>query len=128
MTATDPNRLRETLARRERAIAILAGLLVALAAALVFVLTRGRSSGGFSVQNALQDEGVHGRVVEELVQRGQGLWDTHNDPEVGRVLRVATRGGIGFIDARGELVIPPRDNFLDLRDFSEGLAPVQVYR
>lgn len=111
MAATDPDRLREALARRERTIAVLAGLLVALAGALVFALARGRSSGGFSVQNALQDEGVHGRVVEELVQRGQGLWDSHNDPDVGRVLqpRLRERESFGSRVSSNRLGLRERD-------------------
>jgi hypothetical protein len=38
--------------------------------------------------------------------------------------RVAFYEGIGYIDKQARVVIPPR--FLDNRDFSEGLARVQI--
>ena len=42
--------------------------------------------------------------------------------------RVATADGLSFIDREGFLLMAPNPYFLELREFSEGLAPVQVYR
>ena len=41
--------------------------------------------------------------------------------------RVATRYGLTFIDSLGRQLFNPRANFFELRDFSEGLAPVEIY-
>ncbi|MEL7020645.1 MAG: WG repeat-containing protein [Bacteroidota bacterium] len=40
--------------------------------------------------------------------------------------RAAFREGIGFIDKAGYLRIAPKRNIVDVRDFSEGFAPVQL--
>ena len=42
--------------------------------------------------------------------------------------RVATENGMTLIDRDGNLLMPPNPYFLELREFSEGLAPVQVYK
>jgi hypothetical protein len=42
--------------------------------------------------------------------------------------RVATRNGMTLIDRSGDLLMPPNPDFLELQEFSEGLAPVQIYR
>ncbi len=47
------------------------------------------------------------------------LWDYKNG-----VARVIDRNGIGFVDLNGELVINPQ--FIDVKDFSEGLARFQI--
>ncbi len=41
--------------------------------------------------------------------------------------RVATEYGLTYIDLEGFFVIPPNPNHLELHEFNEGLAPVQVY-
>ncbi|HFC00493.1 MAG TPA: WG repeat-containing protein, partial [Phaeodactylibacter sp.] len=41
--------------------------------------------------------------------------------------RVALREGIGFINTNGDLVLEPKSKWVDVRDFSEGLARVQVF-
>lgn len=41
--------------------------------------------------------------------------------------RVATEYGITYIDSVGFFVIPPNPNHLELHEFNESLAPVQVY-
>lgn len=41
--------------------------------------------------------------------------------------RVATRYGLTFIDTLGRQLFPPQAQFFELRDFSEGLAPAEIY-
>jgi hypothetical protein len=41
--------------------------------------------------------------------------------------RVATRNGVTLIGRDGQLLLSPNPNFLELQEFTEGLAPVQVY-
>ncbi|MEZ4986649.1 MAG: WG repeat-containing protein [Saprospiraceae bacterium] len=42
--------------------------------------------------------------------------------------RVATDAGLTFIDTTGRLIWLPRPNFLEIREYSDGLAPVQIYK
>ena len=41
--------------------------------------------------------------------------------------RVATRTGLTFIDSSGFQLFAPRPEYFELRDFSEGLAPAELY-
>jgi hypothetical protein len=58
----------------------------------------------------------------ELMEPQFGLaWDF-----VGGMARAAFRDGIGFITSDMQLAFYPPENTTDMRDFSEGLAPVQI--
>lgn len=58
----------------------------------------------------------------ELIEPQFGLaWDFKEG-----LARAAFRDGIGFITADMQLAFYPPENTMDMRDFSEGLAPVQM--
>ncbi len=42
---------------------------------------------GISLQQVLDDPRVRRQVISELVFEAKGIWDSHNDPDVGRVLQ-----------------------------------------
>ena len=47
-------------------------------------------------------------------------------PFQGKLARAVVEGGIGYINRRGKVVIPPAH--LEVREFAENRAAVQVYR
>lgn len=44
------------------------------------------------------------------------------------IARVATANGLSYIDLNGELILPPSLYLYEIRDYTEGLAAVQIYR
>ncbi len=50
-------------------------------------------------------------------------WPFNND-----YARVATDNGLTYIDTTGFFIMPPNPIYLEIRDFSETLAPVQIYK
>ncbi len=69
-----------------RALAVSIGLNAALLIACAYaVLTRGDRVE--NLQRYLDEPEIRERVVSELVAEAGGFWDTHNDPDVGRVLQ-----------------------------------------
>jgi len=82
---------------KTRAVALLVGLCVAQAAAIAFLFGRtGEATGELDLQQVLADPAIKQQIVAEFVDRGQGLWDTHNDGVVGRRLQPWLDGKKGF--------------------------------
>ena len=69
-----------------RLAAVLFGLVLALTAALAWTLTReGRTPA--PDQPLLGDEALREEALRTLVSTGAGVWDSHQDPDVGRILQ-----------------------------------------
>ncbi len=66
-----------------------ASLAVNAALALALVVWAGLGLGRTepNLQRILDDERIKREVVEELASEAMGVWDSHNDPDVGRVLQ-----------------------------------------
>jgi hypothetical protein len=71
------------VARLQRLVAALVGVSLALVAALAYTTLGGADPG----ELARTDEGVREAAVRELVESGAGIWDSYQDPDVGRVLQ-----------------------------------------
>jgi hypothetical protein len=83
----EPSPLRTALDRHRKLNVSLASLAVALLAACAYFALRGPARGPSSIGMAMTDAELKARVVEELVRTGQGIFDSHVDPVVGRVLQ-----------------------------------------
>jgi hypothetical protein len=71
-----------------RLVALLASTTVALLAACAFLVARVRAGpGALNTQAALADPGLRAEIIAELTRNSPGVWDSHNDPEVGRILQ-----------------------------------------
>src|SRR5262245_18578736 len=72
----------------KKLVALLASTTVALLAACAFLVVRVRASPrSFNTQAALADPALRAELIAELSRNSPGVWDSHNDPEVGRVLQ-----------------------------------------
>ena len=87
-SARTPEELDSLLQRARRALAVLIGVVLVLGAGIA-VLLRERANPSVERLAALAeaDEEVRRAAVRELVEGGRGVWDTHLDPDVGRVLQ-----------------------------------------
>ncbi len=84
-----------------RALALLAGLSVGLAAAVVvLLLERAPNDPRALLELALESDEVKRAAIDRLVAEGSGIWDIYPDPDVGRVLQP----NVPERDFRGELV------------------------
>jgi hypothetical protein len=72
--------------RGGKLVAALASTTVALLVACALLLTGAPAPRVFNTQAALADPELRSELIEELVKSSPGVWDTHNDAEVGRVL------------------------------------------
>lgn len=79
--------LRAALDRHRKWNVSLASLAVALIAACAYFALRGPAGRSNSIGMAMTDAELKAQVVEELVRTGQGIFDSHVDPVVGRVLQ-----------------------------------------
>jgi hypothetical protein len=113
MDEASDTRLRaqlRALPRVRRTAALLAGLALGLAGAVVYLLaTRVPSDPRTQLALALQSEEVKRAAIAELVAEGGGVWDTYPDPDVGRVMLPDVQER----DFRGELV---SSNALGMRE------------
>jgi hypothetical protein len=83
-----------------------------------------RFSGGYAVYGRDGTWGYLDTSGRELTKPAFGLaWDYREG-----LARAAFSDGIAFIDRRQQLAFYPPPGTVDLRDFSEGLAPVQIAR
>lgn len=100
MAQDDRESLERVLHRTRRVAALLGGtcvaLAVALGAAVSVIWPAWRAGGGVDVQQALADREMRRQIVDELVSRGQGRADSHNDGDVGRVLQPNLRDRRAF--------------------------------
>lgn len=83
------------LRRAWRAALLFAGIALGCAAGLVWVLLarRGAAGAGGDAENAaLFDPELRREALAELVARGQGVWDSHPDAEVARLLQPGLKG------------------------------------
>jgi hypothetical protein len=81
-----------------------------------------RYSEGIAACTDGQYWGYLDREGNELTDRVFGLaWDYRD-----QMARAAFQDGIAFIDTKQKLAFYPPRNTVDMRDFSEGLAPVQI--
>lgn len=69
----------------QRAVALLTGLVIGLAATVVFLLQR-QPSGPELVAMALSSAEVRKEALAQLTAEGTGIWDSHPDADVGRIL------------------------------------------
>jgi lysophospholipase L1-like esterase len=91
----------EGLRTARRSAALLAGLALGLAGAVVYlVLTRVPVDRRAQLALALDSPEVKRAAIAELVAEGGGVWDTYPDPDVGRVMQP----NVPERDFRGELV------------------------
>jgi lysophospholipase L1-like esterase len=95
----------------QRLVALLLGTTIALSFALALVLrTRAaRPSRAAQLQQALADPKVRELVIQRLVEKGSGIWDSHNDGDVARVLQAGLKD-------RTFLGKPVSSNSLGLRE------------
>ncbi|MEM7310127.1 MAG: SGNH/GDSL hydrolase family protein [Planctomycetota bacterium] len=84
-------------------------LSVTLAAVCVFLGMRAARGGSFSTQAALNDPSIRDEVIERLLSSNQGIFDSHPDPDVGRILQPNLRD-VEFVG------YPVRSNSLGLRE------------
>jgi hypothetical protein len=70
----------------KRLVALLASACAALLVACGLLLARVRSPA-LNTQAALADPELRAELVRRLTSSSAGVWDSHNDPEVGRVLQ-----------------------------------------
>jgi hypothetical protein len=77
-----------------RLAAVFLGTTLALAIALASVLLRPAPKPDLALvlQQAIQEPAVRERVIAGLVASNPGIWDSHNDGTVGRVLQQGLRG------------------------------------
>ena len=77
------------MTRTERKlVALLASTTVALLAACAFLLSRARAGPPvLNTQAALADPALRAELIAELTRNSPGVFDSHNDPEVGRILQ-----------------------------------------
>src|SRR5262245_58008576 len=95
----------------KRLVAVLASSTVALLAACIFLISTfpPRKPPVFDTQTALADPTMREEILERLSEDAIDIWDTHNDPEVGRVILPRLHGRI----ATG---VPVHTNALGLRE------------
>lgn len=87
--------------RQRRVLAVLAGLSLGLAGAVVYLLLeRAPKDPHALLELALESDEVKRAALDELVAQGSGIWDIYPDPDVGRVLQP----NVPERDFRGELV------------------------
>lgn len=73
-------------------VALVLGIVaLGLAAAVAIVLFRGEDES--RIRQAMGEEEVRRRAVEELVERARGVWDSFPDPDVGRLLQPRLKHG-----------------------------------
>ena len=87
-----------------RVIAVLIGLTIGLAGALVFVVVRGTGTGP-----GLDGESVRQDAIDELIARSSGTWDAYQDADVGRVL-------LANLEGRSFRSTPVSSNRLGMRE------------
>jgi len=97
---------------QQKWIVVLAASCAALTGACAFLIWGpGRSSlnGGIDLQAALDDPRVRADVVQQLSSKNAGVFDSHPDPDVGRLLL----GGLNNADLSG---IPITSNKYGMRE------------
>ena len=87
-------------------IALLSSLTLALLIAVAFFGYRFRNQegGGLNMQAQLDRPDIRAEVMRKLIHNVGGVWDTHNDPQVGRILQANIKGK----EFRGALVTSNR--------------------
>jgi lysophospholipase L1-like esterase len=97
-------------AKEKKLVALLASTTVALLAAAAFLLIRARAAPhSFNTQAALADPALRAELVAQLANNASGIWDSHNDPEVGRVMLPNLKDMMGT-------GVPNQTNALGLRE------------
>jgi hypothetical protein len=72
----------------KKLVAVLASTSVALAVACALLVLRARAGPkAMNTQAALDDPELRAEMIARLTRNSSGAWDSHNDPEVGRVLQ-----------------------------------------
>jgi len=79
--------LEASLRRTRRVAALLAGVALASSGLAAFLWTARPPAEKPSIQELLADADFRADAIDRIVELGQGLWDSHNDPDVGRVLQ-----------------------------------------
>ncbi|MSR62124.1 MAG: SGNH/GDSL hydrolase family protein [Planctomycetes bacterium] len=94
----------------KRLVALLASSTLTLLAACVFLVLRLRATPvAFDTNAALADPELRNAVVQRLATQATAIWDSHNDPEVGRMLQPNLRE----VQATG---VPTSTNVYGLRE------------
>jgi len=106
MHPSDPNK---ALARSRKWNLALISLLVSLVGAGTILFSRPRFSASNPIGMAMTDERLKATVVADLVRAGQGIFDSHVDPIVGRVLQPG-------LDGREFQNVPVSTNHYGLRE------------
>ncbi len=115
MTSPELESALRRLARAKRLAAVFAGTTLAL----VLLTVASLEPGGDSAVR-LDDEGRR-EAIAELVSRGSGVWDSHVDPDVGRVLQPD-------LDGRDLLGEPVSSNRFGMRERDFGPKPAGTTR
>ena len=71
----------------KRLVAFLLGSTLALLAGCVLLLLWRTNAPALDTRAAIADPEIRDELVRQLTSASRGVWDTHNDPEVARVLQ-----------------------------------------
>jgi hypothetical protein len=106
MHPSDPTK---AMARYRKWNLFLISLLVSLVAAAAILMSRRQFSASNPIGMAMSDERLKATVVADLVRAGKGIFDSHVDPIVGRVLQPG-------LDRREFQNVPVSTNYYGLRE------------
>ena len=95
---SDERSAERALRSMRRALAALAGIALALSAAVVLLLVQRRPLDPYElIELAKSDPEIRAAAIAELVEGGRGVWDSFADPDVGRILQPRREGEFGGV-------------------------------
>jgi lysophospholipase L1-like esterase len=106
-------RMSDALSRTRKLAVLFAATSVALGVAVAILAGKRPAAAPGPGELALLDDGVRQAAIAELVRRGSGLWDSHPDPDVARVLQPR-------LDGRELLGVPVSSNRFGMREREYG--------
>ncbi len=82
------------LPREKKLLALFVSSTATLLVACAWLIATRTPAAAVNTQAALADIGLRDKVVRQLTSTTTGIWDTHNDPEVGRVIQPNLQGRV----------------------------------